>query len=152
VLVAPAVIRVALRRWRWMVASDDASRAHTAWREFRDDLTDLGVGCRPSEPPRTLAQRVTSGLPGRPREAIRRLALAEERATYAARPSSAANLRRDGRAARRGLAASVRRGARWRAWIFPASVVTGLANGAVAIPDRVTVLLSRRKVMRGSAS
>jgi transglutaminase-like putative cysteine protease len=151
-LVAPAIIRVVLRRWRWMVATDDASRAHTAWREFRDDLADLGVGCRPSEPPRTLAERVTSGLPGRPREAIRRLALAEERATYAARPSPGAALRKDGRAARRGLAASVRRGARWRARIFPASVVTTLVNGAIAIPDGVTALLSRRWVMRRSAS
>jgi transglutaminase-like putative cysteine protease len=152
VLVGPGIIRVVLRRWRWMVATDDASRAHTAWREFRDDLADLGVGCRPSEPPRTLAERVTAGLPGRPREAIRRLALAEERATYAARPSAAANLRQDGRAARRGLAASVRRGARWRARIFPASVVTALANGAVAIPDRVSALMSRRWVVRRSAS
>jgi transglutaminase-like putative cysteine protease len=152
VLVGPAIIRVVLRRWRWMVTTDDASRAHTAWREFRDDLADLGVGCRPSEPPRTLAERVTAGLPGRSGEAIRRLALAEERATYAARPSAAANLRRDGRAARRALAASVRRGARWRARIFPVSVVTALADGAVAIPDRVSALMPRRWVTRRSAS
>ena len=41
-------------------AKDDASRAHAAWREFRDDLADFGVGARPSEPPRTLAERVTA--------------------------------------------------------------------------------------------
>jgi transglutaminase-like putative cysteine protease len=152
VLVAPAAIRIGLRRWRWMVAGDDASRAHTAWREFRDDLADYGVGCRPSEPPRTLAQRVTTGLRSPARDAIRRLALAEERATYAARPSAAANLRRDSTAARRGLKASVRRGARWRARIFPASVMTALANGAAGIPDRVAALLSRRWTVRRSAS
>ncbi|MDQ2815171.1 MAG: DUF3488 and transglutaminase-like domain-containing protein, partial [Actinomycetota bacterium] len=76
-LIAPSVIRLALRRWRWMRADDDASRAHVAWREFRDDLTDFGVGCRASDPPRTLAGRVTTGLPEPARDAIGRLALAE---------------------------------------------------------------------------
>ena len=151
-LVAPAVIRIGLRRWRWLVAGDDASRAHTAWREFRDDLTDFGVDCRPSEPPRTLAERITTGLPEPAREAIRRIALAEERASYAARPSSGVNLRRDGTAARRGLKASVRRGARWRARIFPASVLTALADGVALIPDRLAALLSRRWTPRRSAS
>ncbi len=151
-LVAPAVIRIGLRRWRWMVAADDASRAHTTWREFRDDLADFGVGCRPSEPPRTLAERVGTGLPEPTRDAIRRLALAEERATYAARPLAAQNLRRDGIAARRGLRASVRRGARWRARIFPVSVMTALADGAAVVPDRLAALLSRRWTARRSAS
>jgi transglutaminase-like putative cysteine protease len=150
-LVAPAVIRIGLRRWRWMVAADDASRAHTAWREFLDDLADYGVGCRPSEPPRTLAERIGTGRPEPTRDAIRRLALAEERATYAARPLAAPNLRRDGKVARRGIKASVRRGARWRARIFPASVMTALADGAALIPDRLAALLSRRWTVRRSA-
>ena len=135
-----------------MVAADDASRAHVAWREFRNDLADSGVGSRPSEPPRTLAQRITAGLREPARDAIRRLALAEERATYAARPLAAENLRRDGTAARRGLRASVRRGARWRARIFPASVLTALADGAALVPDRLAALLSRRWTVRRSAS
>jgi transglutaminase-like putative cysteine protease len=150
-LVAPAVIRTGLRRWRWMAASDDASRAHTAWREFRDDLADVGVGCRPSEPPRTLAERITTGLPEPARDAIRRIALAEERASYAARPSSGVNLRRDGTAARRGLRGSVPRGARWRARIFPASVLTALADGAARIPDRMAALPPRRWTPHRSA-
>ena len=78
------------------------SRAHAAWREFRDDLQDLGVHYRPSEPPRTLADRVSAGLPEPARDAVRRLALAEERACYAARPSGSPNLTKDGAAARRG--------------------------------------------------
>jgi transglutaminase-like putative cysteine protease len=150
-LVAPGVIRIGLRRWRWMVADDETSRAHTAWREFRDDLADLGVGCRASEPPRALGERIAAGLPEPAGDAIRRIALAEERATYAARPSAAVNLRRDGTAARRGLKASVRRGARWRARIFPASVMTALADGVARIPDRMTALLSRRRTVRRSA-
>jgi transglutaminase-like putative cysteine protease len=142
-LVVPPLGRLGLRRWHWSRATDDASRAHTAWREFRDDLQDLGVGHRPSEPPRTLADRVSSGLPEPAQEAVRRLALAEERASYAARPSGSASLRRDGATARRGLTASVRRGSRWRARIFPASVITAVADSAARIPDRLGALVSR---------
>jgi transglutaminase-like putative cysteine protease len=150
--VAPGVGRIGIRRWRWLRAHDDASRAHTAWREFTDDLQDLGPGYAPSEPPRTLADRVTAGLPGPARDAVRRLALAEERARYAARPTGSANLRRDTAAARRGIAASVGRGSRWRARIFPASVMTAAADGATRIPDRLASLLSRRWAEHRSAS
>ncbi len=152
VFVAPGVIRIGVRRWRWLRAGDDANRAHTAWREFCDDLQDLGLGYAPSEPPRTLADRLTAGLAEPSREAVRRLALAEERASYAARPSGSASLRRDSAIARRGLAASVRRGSRWRARIFPASVMTAVADGAVRIPDRLAALVSRRWTERGSMS
>ena len=144
--------RLGVRRWHWMRATDDASRAHIAWHEFREDLQDLGVGHPPSEPPRTLADRVGSGLPEPAREAVRRLALAEERASYAARPSESASLRRDGATARRGLTASVPRGSRWKARVFPVSVLTGLADGAARIPDRVAALVARRWSERKSLS
>jgi transglutaminase-like putative cysteine protease len=150
--VAPGVGRAGIRRWRWLRARDDLGRAHTAWREFRDDLQDLGVGCAPSEPPRTLAGRVSAGLPEPARGAVRRIALAEEQASYAARPSRSAHLRRDSTAARRGVAASVRRGARWRARIFPASVVAAAAYGAARIPDRLAAAASRRWAERRPAS
>jgi hypothetical protein len=152
VFVVPGLSRIVVRRWRWLRAGDDASRAHIAWHEFRDDLHDLGLGYAASEPPRTLADRVAAGLPEPAREAIRRLALAEERASYAARPSASATLRRDSAEARRGVAASVRRGSRWRARIFPASMVTALADGAARIPDRLAALISRRWTEHGSAS
>ena len=152
VLVAPGVGRIVFRRWRWLRAGDSANRAHVAWREFRDDLQDLGLGYAPSEPPRTLADRVTAGLPGPAQEAIRRLALAEERASYAGRPSASANLRRDGAAARRGIAKSVRRGSRWRARIFPASVMTTVADSAARTPDRLASLVSRRWTEHRSTS
>ena len=147
-LVAPATCRFVLRRWRWALAKDDVGRAHAAWREFRDDLADLGVSARTSEPPRTLASRVTAGLPEQAGDAVRRLALAEERASYAARPVEGASLRRDGAAARRGIAATARRGARWRARIFPASVLTSAADGAEAISERTSALISRRMTER----
>ncbi len=152
VFVAPGVIRFGVRRWRWLRAGDDAQRAHIAWREFRDDLHDLGVGYAPSEPPRTLADRITAGLPEPSREAVRNLALAEERASYAARPSGSANLKRDLATARRGIAASVRRSSRWRARIFPASVMTAVADGAARIPDRLAALVSRRWTEHRSSS
>jgi hypothetical protein len=152
VLVGPAILRIVLRRWRWMRARDDVSRAHTAWREFGYDLEDLGVGHRPSEPPRTLAGRVSSGLREPAGDAIRRLALAEERASYAARPAGSATLRKDGVTARRGVAAAARRGSRWRARIFPVSVLANVADGAARLPDRLGALIPRRSAERRSAS
>jgi transglutaminase-like putative cysteine protease len=143
-LVLPATCRAALRRWRWMRAADDASRAHAAWREFRADLTDFGLGCRPSEPPRTLAERMAAELPGPAADAVRRLALAEERACYSGRPADSGTLRRDGATARRGVAAQAGRGARWRARLLPASLMTALADGAAGITAGTRPVLTRR--------
>ena len=132
-LITPAALRLTLRRWRWIRARDDISRAHAAWREFHDDLADFGVTPGPSEPPRTLAARVTTTLPGPAAAAVTRLALAEERASYAARPTTTAHLRHDGATARRGLAATACRTTRWRATIFPASMSTTLTQAATRI-------------------
>jgi hypothetical protein len=107
VFVAPGVIRVGVRRWRWLRAGDDAHRAHIAWREFRQDLHDLVMG-------------------------------------DASRPSGSANLKRDLATARRGIASAVRRSSRWRARIFPVSVLTAVADGAARIPDQLAALVSRR--------
>jgi transglutaminase-like putative cysteine protease len=144
-LITPAVFRLVLRRWRWMRADDDAGRAHAAWREFHDDLADFGMTGRPSEPPRTLAARVTTTLAEPAAAAVTRLALAEERASYAARPADSQNLQRDGTAARRGLAAGARRPTRWRAAVFPASMMTALGEAAARIPDWVMTLRFRRR-------
>jgi transglutaminase-like putative cysteine protease len=149
---APSAGRVLVRRWRWRRAADDASRAHAGWREFRDDLADLGLGYHPSEPPRTLADRISAGLSEPAAQAVRTIALAEERASYAARPAGSATLRQDSTEARRGLAASVRRGNRWRARIFPASVLTALTNCAARVCDRLTALTSRRWTERRSTN
>ena len=130
VLITPAAFRLTARRWRWLRARDDTSRAHAAWRDFHDDLTDYGVTSRPSEPPRTLAARITTTLPEPAAAAVTRLALAEERASYAARPTASQHLRHDSTTARRGLAATARRTTRWRATIFPASMITTLTQAA----------------------
>lgn len=139
-LIVPAVFRLVLRRWRWMRAADDIGRAHAAWREFHDDLADFGVSSQPSEPPRGLAARVTATLPAPAAEAVARLALAEERASYAPHPAESEQLRKDGTAARRGLSATARRSTRWRAAVFPASMMTAIAEAAARIPDRGSAL------------
>ena len=174
-LIAPAGARIALRRRRWSRATDDASLAHAAWREFRDDLADYGVGTRPGETPRRLASRVTVGLPEPAAAAIRRLALAEEHACYSARPSGPQrrgpqrfrpprsaprqlglrqlgpqqfglqHLRRDSAAARRGVAARVHRGARWRARLFPASVMMALTDAAARLPSLAAALTRHQR-------
>jgi transglutaminase-like putative cysteine protease len=135
-LIVPALFRLVLRRWRWMRAADDIGRAHAAWREFHDDLADFGVSSRPSEPPRSLAARVTATLPAPAAEAVARLAVAEERASYAPHPAESEQLRRDGTTARRGLSATARRSTRWRAAVFPASMMTAIAEAAARVPDR----------------
>jgi transglutaminase-like putative cysteine protease len=140
----PAAARVALRRWRWMRVTDDASRAHVAWREFHDDVTDYGMEARPGESPRTLASRIAAGMPGPAAAAIRGLALAEERARYSSCPAGSQRLRRHGAAARRGLAARARRGARWRARVFPASTMSALADATARIPVHLAALIPRR--------
>jgi hypothetical protein len=143
VLVTPATARIIRRRWRWVRASTDTERAHAAWYEFRDDLTDLGVTSRPSEPPRTLAARLTASLDPGTSAAISRIALAEERASYAARPADPRDLHQDIATARRGLASQARPIVRWRAVVFPASMLAALADTAARIPDHTTALHPR---------
>jgi hypothetical protein len=137
-LVVPFACRIVVRRWRWVRAADDAAdRAHVAWEELRADLADYGVGFLPSESPRALAGRVTSKLAlAEPAvEAVNRIAIAEERATYAARPGNAEELRHDGATARSGIAAACGRAARWRARLFPASTITAIADKAAQVPE-----------------
>ena len=144
-LTVPSACRAVLRWWHWLRASDDESRAHAAWLELRADLTDFGVAQLACESPRALAGRVRSGLAlAEPAaEAVSRIALAEERAVYAGRPSDSETLRKDGSTARQGIAAAAGRGARWRARIFPASMVSALADGAARLPETLAVLRLR---------
>jgi transglutaminase-like putative cysteine protease len=127
-LVAPAITRAVARRWRWWRAHDDASRAHVAWHELRNDLTDHRVAYRASESPRALSRRlITSlGLAGAEREAIERIARAEERASYALSPADSARLQADVTRVRRGMARACGRSARWSAIVAPPSALIPL--------------------------
>ena len=51
ILIAPATTRALGRRWRWWRAHDDVARAHVAWHELRNDLTDHRIPYRASERP-----------------------------------------------------------------------------------------------------
>ena len=124
---APVTARLAIRRRRWRRGAHggDVLMAHAAWREFRDNLVDYGAGYLPSESPRAAAARAAAGfgLEERAVTALRRVALAEERARYAARPDSGMGLRQDSAVVRRAIAAAVPRWTRWRARLMPASVL-----------------------------
>jgi transglutaminase-like putative cysteine protease len=139
----PACARTVLRRLRWRAGArgGDAALADAAWRELRDDLRDYGAGYVPSETPRALAARVTAKLElsGEAAAALRRVAMAAERARYAARPASGSTLRKDSAIVRRAIAAAAPRRTRWRARAFPASVVAP----ATFLLDRLTDVSGR---------
>jgi transglutaminase-like putative cysteine protease len=124
-LVAPRLARTVARRRRWHGASDAARQAHAAWREFRDDLTDYGIGWRPSESPRAAGRRVSKTLQLDPpaQQALGRITAAEERARYAVVPLSSPALRADVTTLRRALSRHVSRPARWRARLLPPSAI-----------------------------
>jgi transglutaminase-like putative cysteine protease len=131
-LVAPWVARLAIRRRRWhrrrhldRPDQADAEWAHAAWRELRDDLADYGAGCLPSDTPRAVAARAGTELAlAEPAlAALGRIAMAEERARYAARPTDGSGLRHDSMTVRRAIAVAVPRPVRWRGRLLPASVI-----------------------------
>jgi hypothetical protein len=130
-LVTPRAARSLTRRWRWWRATDDAKRAHAAWREVTDDLTDYRFECRASESPRALAARVSRALnlSSEQRQALGRVALAEERAIYAARPAGSATLARDVAMTRRAIARASGLRARCAALLMPPSALAPVRTG-----------------------
>ncbi len=130
--VAPRSIRSLTRRRRWLLAAGDAGRAHAAWRELRDDLADHGMRCPPNESPRAVARRVATrlGPPSAARDALDRIAMAEERARYSGKPASSGTLRADSNAVRRAIASSAGRPALWHARLFPSSAIAPLRAGS----------------------
>ena len=147
---APRTAR-SLRRRRRFHRRGDAERAHAARREVLDDLADYRIPGRPSESPRSTARRVAaeSSLPRPAAEALQRVALAEERASYAGAPSPAPPGHADLDQIRRGLAASVGRRARWRARLFPASALTSARTGVVQLAEAATRAQSSMWRFRG---
>ena len=142
-LVAPWAARLAIRRRRWhrrrrldQPDQADIEWAHAAWRELRDDLADYGAGCLPSESPRAVAARTGAELAlAEPAlAALGRIAMAEERARYAARPTDGSGLRHDSVTVRRAIAIAVPRPIRWRGRLLPASVI------GPALKDRKSVV------------
>jgi transglutaminase-like putative cysteine protease len=124
-LLTPGLTRVIVRRWRWRTAHDDVTRAHVAWRELCDDLADHRIAWQASESPRALARRLAGllGLTGAERDALERVARAEERASYAASPADSAPLQSDITLVKRAVTRTASRSARWSARIAPPSVL-----------------------------
>jgi transglutaminase-like putative cysteine protease len=122
--IGPRASRSLIRQRRWRSARGDAGLAHAAWQELRDDLIDFGIGVRPSESPRAVANRIGTAqeLPEAARAALRRVASAEERARYAAEPIPAGPLRADVTLVRRALARRASRRTRWQARLAPPSM------------------------------
>jgi transglutaminase-like putative cysteine protease len=123
-VITPLTARVVIRRRR-VATTGDAALAHAAWLELRDNLADFGFACRPSESPRAVTSRVAATLRLDPaaREALGRIASAEERARYATVPLSSQTLRADTAAVRRALSQEAPRRARWRARLLPPSTL-----------------------------
>jgi transglutaminase-like putative cysteine protease len=136
--MTPFAVRFFTRRRRWFRASDDAGRAHAAWLEFRDDLTDHRIASRASESPRALAGRLGAslGFTAAEREALERIALAEERAHYARTPLASAQLHSDVATVRRAMGKACRLHARYAAVALPASA---LAPARTAITHMLDV-------------
>ena len=125
-LTWPALVRLLTRRRRLLAAAGDAAQAQAAWRELIDDLSDYGLGCAPGETPRVVARRVTR-RPASTRPAalaLKSIADAKERASYARLAVPGAGLAAELRTVRRAIAASVTRKQRLRARLLPASTLT----------------------------
>jgi len=123
--VVPWAARSLTRRRRWFRAASDAGRAHAAWLELRDDLADYRIPCRASESPRALARRLGTSLEftAAGRDALGRIARAEERARYARTPVASDQLRGDVATVRRAMAKGCSLPTRCAAIVLPASVL-----------------------------
>ena len=136
-LVAPSLTRVASRRRRWLTATGDLGSAHAAWRELNSTLADYGLDGATSESPRGLARRVAEAgkLDDPARQALGRIASAEERARYAPTPAAGATLRADEQTVRRAVALNATAGQRWRARLLPASTLAPVLAALRQAPD-----------------
>jgi transglutaminase-like putative cysteine protease len=136
-LIAPATTRALGRRWRWWRAQDNVRRAHVAWHELRNDLTDYRIAYRASESPRALSHRITKslGLAGAERDALERIALAEERASYAASPADSARLKADETLVRGAIARGCPMSGRFLAIVAPPSALIPVRAAAQQLLD-----------------
>lgn len=167
-LLTPAAARVLRRRRRLRHASGGtpgAAGVLAAWRELGDTSQDLGLPWASSRTPRrTAGALVAYGLEGEAAAAVRRLALAVERVHYARedapRPTGA-DPGADARLVVKAMAAASPTKIRWRARLFPASVLAvagaGVADAldwvdglSVRIRSALVRLLPGRMVGRGT--
>jgi hypothetical protein len=146
-LLTPALFRLSSRRRRLRAAGGQnaAAAARAAWDEVIGTATDFGVPVPRTETPRGLARRLVRdlSLDTEATQGLRLVALAEERARYAARAGVAGDLPGAVRAVRRGLRAGAERRRRWRATLLPASTVRAARSGSALRAANASSALSR---------
>jgi hypothetical protein len=158
VLFLPAVARYRYRRRRYATARGPSpgEAAHACWAEVLATMADLGIPLLPSESPRGTAARLAGDrdLDPTARTGLSIVALAEERARYAAEAGIDADLSTALRAARVGLLS--RAGTWHRIWITvaPPSVLQSIAEGMTRGSARVSAAVSGlgRAVRPGNAN
>jgi transglutaminase-like putative cysteine protease len=147
VLLLPAYVRWSVRRRRLRAASgtDAGAAARAAWDEVVGSAADYGVPVRPSETPRGMARRLDRelDLDADASRGLRLVALAEERARYAARPGVDGDLASAVRAVRVGLRGGAGRRSRWRAALLPPSTVRAARTGSALRAESASSALNR---------
>jgi hypothetical protein len=146
-LLTPALVRLSSRRRRLRTAGgqDATAAARAAWDEVIGTATDYGVPVPRTETPRGLARRFGRdlSLDTETTQALRLVALAEERARYAARAGVEGDLPSAVRAVRRGLRADAGRRRRWQAALLPPSTVRAVRSGSALRAANASSALSR---------
>ena len=123
--------------------------AHQAWEELLDTMTDYQIALDPAETPRSTAERLVrecrldaDGF-AEAAAGARELGRAEERASYARAPGSAAGLLAAQRAVRKALAGQSGRWVRWRASLLPPSTLARWRSGTMDAISRLALAGSR---------
>ncbi len=133
-LLLPAFVRISVRRRRLRTAggADASAAARAAWDEVVGTAADYGVPVRASETPRGLARRLGRDLElgDDASRGLRLVALAEERARYAAHAGVDGDLPAAVQAVRHGLRGDTGRRQRWRAALMPPSTVRAARAGS----------------------
>ncbi|TMR97060.1 transglutaminaseTgpA domain-containing protein [Nonomuraea basaltis] len=143
-----------------MVSGEGAAGRHpavaAAWAELDDILYDYGMARETSETPRALARRLTQQyeFDSASAAAITAIATAVERVLFARDPGRIGPMKKDLRAVRRTLAATVSRGRRVRAVLLPPSTLRRLRGLGERLLDGFdwleTIRLRRTAAQKGS--
>jgi transglutaminase-like putative cysteine protease len=137
--LAPAGLRLAVRRARLGRPLEPAEAAESAWLEMRDRIRDLRLPWTGSLTPRARQRAVAPLLHGDRRglEALNRLAISVERARYAVSLAPAAAPVADAREVMAAIARPIPRGHRVRAFLWPSSLMPDIRRGWQRLTQRL---------------
>jgi len=145
VALSPAAIRLGIRRSRLARAVDGGDSCEYAWLELRDRVVDLRLPWTGSLTPRARQHFVEPLLGGDPDgvAALDRLSLTVERARYAGSPVPDADPGGDVREVVAAIARGIDRSRRLKAFLWPASLTSGLQSGWMRMRSRAARLATR---------